>query len=111
MPSFCRIEGSNGYITVEGSAPSIPDSFTVSSEGGSLSPDTPACEGSPAKTTVKSDQQGGRGSFWEADVVALDIAVGRKQNTGMLSAETIKIMEDNRHYQEVGRGKDPQGHG
>ena len=79
MPSFCRIEDSNSYIIVEGSAPSILDSFTVFSESGGLSSDNPACEGSPAKTTVESDQQSGRGSFWEVDVAALDIAGGWKQ--------------------------------
>ena len=39
------------------------------------------------------DWQGGRGSFWEADAVALDIATGRKENTVMPFAETIKVMK------------------
>jgi hypothetical protein len=75
MPSFCRIEGSNGYIIVEGSAPSTPDSFTVFSKDG---------------CSVKSDWQGGRGSFREADAVALNIAAGRKENTVMRIIDIIR---------------------
>lgn len=105
MPSFCRIEGSNGNIIVEGSAPSIPDSFTIFSKDDCSSPDNPAGEESTAKATVKLDWQGGRGSFWGADAVALDIAAGRKENTVMPFAETTKVMKIIDIIRKQGGGK------
>jgi hypothetical protein len=87
MPSFCRIEGSNGYIIAEGPVPSMLDSFTVFSKGGEWSADNPAGEEPIVMATLRSDRQGGRGFFWEADAVALDVAAI------MPFAETVRVME------------------
>lgn len=50
-PSFCRIEGTNGHIIINGPAPSMPDSFTVFSKGGGSSPSNPAGDESTGKAT------------------------------------------------------------
>lgn len=95
MPQFCRIEGSTGYVIVQGGAPSMPDSFTVFSKGPATDPKSPdkvVGEESAAKMTVRSDRQGGRGFFWEADAVAVDIAAGQKQNALMPWAESVRVM-------------------
>ena len=70
-PHSVESRAPTGYIIVEGSAPSMLDSFTVFSKDG---------------CSVKLDWQGGWGSFREADAVALDIAAGRKENTVMTFA-------------------------
>lgn len=110
MPSFCRIEGSSGYIIAEGPAPSMPDVFTVFSKGGGSSPDNPAGDESITKATVRSDRQGGRGFFWEADAVALDIAAGRKEDAIMPFAETVRVMEIMDSIRKQGGARFPQDH-
>ncbi|KAF2661796.1 NAD(P)-binding protein [Lophiostoma macrostomum CBS 122681] len=79
---FCRIEGSEGHITVEGVSASCPSAFTVYSKGQSLS------EGKRFTTPNP-----GFGLFWEADAVAEDIAAGKKENTIMPWAETVRVLE------------------
>lgn len=109
-PSFCRIEGTNGYIIINELAPSIPDSFTVFSKGGGSSPSNPAGDEFTAKATVRSDRQGGRGFFWEADVVALDIAAGRTENAVMPFDETIRVMKIMDRVRKMGGATFPQDH-
>ena len=110
MPSFCRIEGSTGYITVDGPAPSSPHSLTVFSKRGGFSPDNTPGEESVVKATVKLDLQGGRGFFWEADAVALDIAAGRKENAVMPFAETVRVMKIMDNIRRQGGARFPQDH-
>lgn len=77
--AFARIEGSKGVILVEGPETSSPESFTVTLHG--------------QKGEEKYEfEKPGRGFFWEADAVALDLAAGRKQNDIMPWKETERVM-------------------
>ncbi|KAJ5370450.1 uncharacterized protein N7496_006542 [Penicillium cataractarum] len=76
--SFCRIEGAKGFVIVDGPAASVPQSFTVYVHN---------------QDPVKYDFEApGRGYYWEADAVALDIAANKKENSVMPWTETIRIM-------------------
>lgn len=108
MPDFCRIEGSLGYIIVTGSAPSMPDSFIVHLKAQRSTPTDPAGEALAEKTTITSNRQGGRGFFWEADAVALDIAAGRKENAIMPWSETVLVMKIMDSIRKQGGAKFPQ---
>lgn len=77
-PSFCRIEGSKGVVIVEGFAGSVPASFTVQQ-----------IDGEPKKYEF---ERPGKGFYWEADAVALDIAGGRKENDVMPWSETLTVL-------------------
>lgn len=78
---FCRIEGSEGHIVVEGEYASRPEAFTVFVKGGDA-------KGKRHGFTII-----GGGFYWEADVVAHDIEVGKLQNAVMPWEETIRVME------------------
>jgi predicted dehydrogenase len=80
---FCRIEGTEGYIVVEGKNTAVPEAFTVylnKEEAGSVG-------------KKYSFDKVGDGFYWEADAVAVDIAAERKENEIMPWAETMRVME------------------
>ncbi|CAI6338817.1 unnamed protein product [Periconia digitata] len=77
--NFCRIEGSEGSIVVDGGAASVPNSFVLQKRG--------------IEDQKFEFKRPGKGLYWEADAVALDIAAGRKENGTMPWAETIRVME------------------
>jgi predicted dehydrogenase len=77
--SFCRIEGSDGTIIVDGIFASIPQSFVLQMHG--------------MEEKKFEFERLGKGFYWEADAVALDIAGGRKESDTMPWAETIRVME------------------
>jgi predicted dehydrogenase len=76
--SFCRIEGSKGAITVDGFVASVPASFVVTQ-----------VDQEPRKYEF---ERPGKGFYWEADAVALDIVTGKKQSDIMSWSETLRIM-------------------
>lgn len=77
--SFCRIEGSDGTIIVDGWVASVPSSFVLQRRG---------------KEDEKFEfERPGKGLYWEADSVALEVAAGRKESETMPWAETIRLME------------------
>jgi len=76
---WARIEGSKGHIIISGGAPSAPEKFTLYKKDG----------GEPEEYNFEKP---GRGFFWEADAVALDIKAGRKQNATVPWAETLRVM-------------------
>lgn len=92
---FCRIEGANGTVVVEGVAASLPGSFTVQING----------EEEPKKYEFENP---GRGFFWEADAVAVDIQAGRTQNELMPWAETIRVLQILDETRRQGGAKFPQ---
>ena len=78
------IDGTNGFIEVEGGAPSHPKSFTV----------YPKWEGDEKPKGKKHDyEHKWQGFVYEADNTALDIAAGRKESEIMPWKETIRVME------------------
>ncbi|KEZ45574.1 hypothetical protein SAPIO_CDS1911 [Scedosporium apiospermum] len=93
--SFCRIEGTRGAVVVEGFVTSLPQSFTVYLDG----------DEEPKKHEFK---QPGKGFYWEADAVAVDIAAGRNQNEVMPCAETIRVLEILDEVRRQGGARIPQ---
>ncbi|OAL33522.1 hypothetical protein AYO20_07208 [Fonsecaea nubica] len=91
---FCRIEGSQGHVIVEGRVASAPESFTVSPKN-----TTSSAVGDAKAERAQNDHQRytfeklGRGFYWEADAVAIDIAAGRTQSQVMPLSETLKTHE------------------
>ncbi|KAH8674166.1 hypothetical protein BX600DRAFT_226787 [Xylariales sp. PMI_506] len=78
------IEGTDGFVEVEGNAPSHPTSFTV----------YPRWTGDEKPEGKKYDYtQVAQGFIYEADNTALDIAAGRKESEYMPWSETIRVME------------------
>ncbi|KAI1409252.1 hypothetical protein F5Y13DRAFT_203664 [Hypoxylon sp. FL1857] len=93
-PVFCTIEGSQGYVDVEGFT-SSPQSFTVHSS-------------KDASSKKYEFERPGRGFYWEADAVALDIAAGKNQNEIMPWAETIRVLELLDEIRRQGGARFPQ---
>lgn len=93
--AFCRIEGTKGTVVVEGDMASMPGSFTVYPN-----------DGGDSKTYYF--EKPGKGLYWEADAVALDIAAGRKQNDVMPWEETMRVMEIMDEVRKQGGAKFPQ---
>ena len=97
---FCRIEGTEGFITIEGESASIPSTFTVYPK---IQDDRSTPSGRRYGFLVP-----GFGLFWEADAVAVDIASGKTENDVMPWEETIRIMEIMDEARRQGGAKFPQ---
>ncbi|CAG9981124.1 unnamed protein product [Clonostachys byssicola] len=82
---IATIDGTDGFIEVEGRVPSHPTSFTVYPKWGS---DDKKPQGK--KYDYSRPQQG---FIYEADNTALDLAAGRKESTIMPLSETVRVME------------------
>ncbi|CAK7201837.1 hypothetical protein SEUCBS139899_004552 [Sporothrix eucalyptigena] len=80
--AFCRIEGTTGYVVIEGFAASVPTFFTVH--------DTTAPDAQPKKYEF---ERPGKGFYWEADSIAHSIAAGKTENKLMPWAETLCVMD------------------
>ena len=104
---FCRIEGADGYITVEGESASIPSAFTVHRKSRDLSGDSYEVVSSQQPQTFSLDPPGW-GLYWEADAVAQDIAAGKVQNELMPWAETIRMLEMMDEIRRQGGARFPQ---
>lgn len=93
-PPFCRIEGAQGAVVVEGGAASIPGFFTVFRDG---------------EDPKKYDfEKPGRGFYYEADAVALDVAAGRTENDVMPWSETLRVLDILDEVRRQGGAKFPQ---
>jgi predicted dehydrogenase len=107
--AFCRIEGTQGYIIVEGIAASAPDTFIVYSKN----PDS--AKGNVSGMTVKPNGEVFKfnrvdmGFYWEADAGAVDIVEGKRENAIMPHAETLRLMKDFRRNQKTRRSKISSG--
>lgn len=103
---FCRIEGSKGYITVEGESASIPSAFTVHYKLPKLS------EGEPVLVSTQEQrfslETPGWGLYWEADAVAVDIAAGRQENSLMPWSESVRMLDMMDEIRRQGGAKFPQ---
>ncbi|KAL8366106.1 hypothetical protein RB595_004737 [Gaeumannomyces hyphopodioides] len=82
--AFCTIQCTRGYIEVEGFT-SAPSSFSVHTYN--------ADDGGVSSSKRYDFERPGRGFYWEADAVALDIAAGRVESSVMPWAETVRVME------------------
>lgn len=99
---FCRIEGTDGYITVHGPGASAPEMFVVHANNSSSD-----VEGGVRKEKYEFDKPG-RGFYWEADAVAIDIAEGRTENDIMPWAETIRVLQILDETRRQGGARFPQ---
>jgi predicted dehydrogenase len=102
--TFCRIEGTEGYITVEGVSASAPSAFTLypkAREG------TSTLESGPSTKRYQVEHEG-FGMFWEADSVALDITAGKTENAIMPWRETLQVMEMMDEVRRQGGARFPQ---
>ncbi|KAL4821229.1 hypothetical protein BDW67DRAFT_179931 [Aspergillus spinulosporus] len=86
---FMRIEGSDGYITVEGIAASAPRAFTVYPKVESRSSGADA--GADGKRY--DFELEGMGFYFEADAVAKSIGQGKIENEVMSHGETVRVLE------------------
>ncbi|CAJ2499822.1 Uu.00g026750.m01.CDS01 [Anthostomella pinea] len=78
------IDGTDGFVEVEGGAPSHPKSFTV----------YPKWTGDEKPQGKRYDYESAQQGFiYEADNTALDLAAGRKESAVMPWSETIRVME------------------
>ncbi|EPS35550.1 hypothetical protein H072_11107 [Dactylellina haptotyla CBS 200.50] len=77
--NFARIEGSKGVISIHGPT-SSPESFTVK------------LHDEEGEGKLYTFDKPGRGFYWEADAVAVDLKEGRKENETINWAETERIM-------------------
>lgn len=96
-PIFATIEGSYGKIHIEGVAASVPSSYRVIPRDASSEP-----------TVFKAPHKFGRGFFYEADAVAIDIAAGRTQNDIIPWEESLRVMALMDGIRERGGAKFPQ---
>lgn len=93
-PDFCRIEGTEGCITVSGPAASAPEMFVVhSASKESTRGNIQSNPENDSASEIHRFEKLGRGFYWEADAVALDISAGRTENAVMPWEETIRVME------------------
>jgi predicted dehydrogenase len=106
---FCRIEGSEGVVSVEGPAASAPSSIVVCPKvNGSSKGEVSESFTDGPKMKKYQFEKPGRGFFWEADAVALDIAAGKIENDVMPWAETIRVMEIMDEIRRQGGARFPQ---
>ncbi|KAJ1322947.1 D-xylose 1-dehydrogenase (NADP) [Microdochium nivale] len=101
---FATIEGTEGFIEVEGNAPSHPTKFTVFPK---WTGDGPGSKPEPL-ASYEYPLEPHQGFVYEADNAALDIAAGRKESTVMPWAETVRVMEIMDSIRKQGGTKYPQ---
>lgn len=78
------IDGTSGFVEVEGTAPSHPKSFTV----------YPKWTGDSKPEGKKYDyEKPQQGFIYEADNTALDLAAGKKSSSIMPWSETIRVLD------------------
>lgn len=92
---FCRVEGTQGHIIVEGVASSVPRSFSVYTAN------------NPEGQKFEFDRPG-KGFYWEADAVASDITRGKTQSDVMPWAETVRVLEMLDEVRRQGGSEFPQ---
>lgn len=119
-PQFCRIEGTEGHVEVEGLVTPLPRSFTVYSSKGSGEGWSESSISSLRKKRFVSEnpgshrvdmvdfvQQEGKGFYMEADAVAQEIASGKRESSVMPWAESIRVLEIMDEIRRQGHGLFP----
>lgn len=93
---FCRIEGTTGCMEIGGASASMPDTVTVELYGESEGKDMGDKTAGSGRREVKhynfEHPDGGRGFYYEADAVAIDIAKGKTESGIMPLDETLRLM-------------------
>ncbi|KAH9437442.1 hypothetical protein MCOR02_001099 [Pyricularia oryzae] len=81
--TLCIIQGTRGYMGVEGFT-SVPSSFKEYMSN---------ADGPGISSKCQEFQRPGGGFYWEADMVALDIAAGSVESSVMPWTETFRVLE------------------
>ncbi|KAK9349908.1 hypothetical protein V1523DRAFT_132987 [Lipomyces doorenjongii] len=113
---FARVEGSKGTLLLSGDTASMPNviALVLKSENDGKDMGDKRKEKSGEATTGQkqrfefSEPTGGRGFYYEADAIALDIARGQKESDTMPLAETLRIMQILDEVRKQGGAKFPQ---
>lgn len=105
---FCTVEGTKGYIEVEGFASSFPSAFTVYPARGLGAKKWLPSEGRRYDFGHAEFHRPDRGFAYEADNTALDLAAGRKQSTIMPLHESLRVMSITDEIRRQGKTKYPQ---
>lgn len=111
---FARVEGTRGTLFLSGDAGSMPNKITVSQKpldaGKDMGDKKAGCSDvSKHERTLKFEEDcGGRGFYYEADAVALDISAGRKESEIMPLDETLRVMQILDEIRVQGGGRFPQ---
>ena len=109
---FCRVEGSLGCMIISGEVASMPDTITVELLGAGESKDMgdKAGDMGPREKKVYKFElpDGGKGFYYEADAVAVDVFSGRTESQIMPLDETVRLMRIFDSIRKVGQAKFPQ---
>ncbi|KAJ5279025.1 hypothetical protein N7478_004397 [Penicillium angulare] len=111
---FARVEGSKGTVFLSGSGASTPDKITVSLKplhaGQDMADKSSEGFDMPKKELSFEFQEmcGGKGFYYEAYCIALDIAAGKMESSIMPLDETLRVMEMLDTIRAQGGAKFPQ---
>ncbi|KAJ5106607.1 hypothetical protein N7456_003282 [Penicillium angulare] len=111
---FARVEGSKGTLFLSGSGASMPDRIKVSLKPLNARQDmgdkNTECVDIPKAEMSFAFQEkcGGKGFYYEADCIALDIAAGKMESSIMPLNETLRVMKMLDLIRKQGGAKFPQ---
>ncbi|KAF3403613.1 putative D-xylose 1-dehydrogenase [Penicillium rolfsii] len=110
---FARVEGTLGTLTIHGFAP-MPDELHIHlkpvdavKDMGDRPPAT-ADEGKSLVFTFPCSTEGGRGFYYEADSIAIDISRGHTESSVHPLSETLRVLEMMDEVRRQGGVKYPQ---
>ena len=113
--TFCRIEGSLGTILVSGDTASMPSAITIRMKATGAGKDlgdkkAKLDRGGNMDETILTfeESNGGKGFYYEADAVAVDISNGRLESETMPLGESLGVLEIMDRVRKDGGAKFPQ---
>ncbi|KAJ6099549.1 hypothetical protein N7467_001084 [Penicillium canescens] len=111
---FARVEGSKGTLFLSGSAASMPDTITLSLKSSNAGKDMGdkrhgVDDAERHEEVFRFEETtGGKGFYYEADAIALDICSGKKESVVMPLDETLRVMQIMDEVRAQGGAKFPQ---
>lgn len=112
---FFRIEGTMGTVLVSGDTASMPSAITIrmkaAGAGKDLGDKKAEVDGGGASeemTLTFEETNGGKGFYYEADAVAVDISNGRLESEIMPLGESLRVLEIMDQVRKGGGAKFPQ---
>ncbi|KAH9208477.1 hypothetical protein DL95DRAFT_479964 [Leptodontidium sp. 2 PMI_412] len=97
---FFRIEGTMGTVLVSGDTASMPSAITIRMKA--------AGAGKDLGDKKADETNGGKGFYYEADAVAVDISNGRLESEIMPLGESLRVLEIMDQVRKGGGAKFPQ---
>ncbi|KAJ5770034.1 uncharacterized protein N7511_002085 [Penicillium nucicola] len=110
---FARVEGSKGTLFLSGPGASVPDTITLVLKSGSAGKDMGDTKKGGEEVRREEvfrfeEIPGGRGFYYEADSIALDVSSGKKESGVMPLDETLRVMQMMDEVRAQGGAKFPQ---